>query len=437
MYYHARRMNGDPDEPEAAEAEADSGPQWPAYYCDVRNFLQQHFADIWDWFLQDERTAAALKRTQQELNKHTVAVPADVAERLQPLTDRAADLLQLTVPVHLRQSVEQQFRSVHVVCLPREAHIIFGDALWSQLTDDQLLAVLLHEMAHFELSTAARQHFALVEEVVDALANDGNGHRAWLRTGRNLRLHAEFYCDRRAVELMDSDRPILGALLRLHSGVDQIDEDAFAKQVAELSDLQAGTTFGETHPELHLRARAMQWPLTDESQMQLRRLVDGHWELDQLDVLQQRQLQSLTSFLLDRFFRFEWTHSPALLGYAKRIDPDYSPPVAAKYVPQEDFVDSTSANCDVADSSADDRSRMLSYKSVQDYLTYVLLDLATIDPELEEAPLALANLVAEELRLTNFREVAESEIKVGRRLLRQIFEESARLVQETGLEPSR
>lgn len=430
-------MNGDPDESKAAETEADSRPQWPAYYCDVRNFLQQHFADIWDWFLQDERTAAALQRTQQELNKHTVAVPADVAERLQPLTDRAADLLQLTVPVHLRQSVEQQFRSVHVVYLPREAHIIFGDALWSQLTDDQLLAVLLHEMAHFELSTAAGQHFALVEEVVDALANDGNGHRAWLRTGRNLRLHAEFYCDRRAVVVIGSDRPLLGALLRLHSGVDQIDEDAFAKQVAELSELQAGTTFGETHPELHLRARAMRWPTTDERQRQLRRLVDGDWELDQLDVLQQRQLQRLTSFLLDRFFRFEWTHSPALLGYAKRIDPDYSPPVAATDTLKDDFVESPSVNSDLFDTAADDRSRMLSYKSVQDYLTYVLLDLATIDSELEEAPLAQANLVAEELQLTDFRKVAESELKVGRRLLRQIFEDSERLVHQAALEPSR
>lgn len=410
--------NGPPHHQRLPHHQRPPHDQWPPYHDRLLDYLKTEQSAVWNWFREDQRSAESYRQAVQELQKSGFMLPTEDSGPLSRVVADAAELFDLSCPVRLHQSLDESSRLVALVFVPDCIHIVFGGDARTRLSNRETLAVLLHEIAHHELLLGRQGQFATAAELVDGLVNEPDSHAVWLHTRRNLQLQTEFYCDHRAATLMNDSTSLMSALLKLHSGLQDVDDRSFAAQAAALSEDDAGTAAGDTHPELHLRARALQLPDGPERPRQWSRMIEGEWDLSTLDVLQQQVVHRTTLDVLQQFFQVDWIRTSALLGYAHRLQVDFCPADPSDSVP--------ALPVDVARS-----------KSLRTYFCYLLLDLATADPELEEFALAAAAVVAQQLGLDEFQQFTEGELKVGRRLLRQVFTDCVDMVDRAPAELSR
>ena len=112
----------------------------------------------------------------------------------------------------------------------------------------------------------------------------------------------------------------------------------------------------------------------------LSRAIQGEIALDELDLVAQQRLVGLTRRLLIHLLRPTWMRSAPILAHARAYFPDFAP-----------------------SSEPDDELRQdLQFKDAAtvDYLSYVLLDFARLDRDLETLPLMQGYCVAEHLGIT-------------------------------------
>ena len=140
-------------------------------------------------------------------------------------------------------------------------------------------------------------------------------------------------------------------------------------------------------------------------------MIEGCGSLADMNVLQREDLQRLTVEFVGRFLNRPWLRTDVMTGFQNRFQEDGETGVAADV----DFRSLIAENDD----------------SVTDYLCFLLLDLSTCDPELDESALAAARLFADETGLTNrFRELAQRELKIGKRTLARVWKDAAEIVQQ-------
>ena len=110
-------------------------------------------------------------------------------------------------------------------------------------------------------------------------------------------------------------------------------------------------------------------------------MIEGVPGLDELDLVAQTAVASSTRQVLDALLWHKWFQTELVLAHARLYFDDYAPPTDP---PAEG-----------------EAARRVSVEptSVRDYYCFVLLDFASADRELDEAPLAAALVVAEQLEL--------------------------------------
>jgi hypothetical protein len=120
-------------------------------------------------------------------------------------------------------------------------------------------------------------------------------------------------------------------------------------------------------------------------------------------------LTQVTRQLLEHFLRPKWFQTAAVLGHAKQFFDDLEP-ASAK------------------DPAFLERLRLQDAK-LREYLSYVLLDFVTADPELAEMPLAAALELARELDWSSpFEKLAARELKIRARDMKQLKEQAAAML---------
>jgi hypothetical protein len=150
-------------------------------------------------------------------------------------------------------------------------------------------------------------------------------------------------------------------------------------------------------PEQFIRARALdRWAREPASaDAAVRGLIEGKLSLDELDLVAQRRLTTLTRRLIRRFTATSGASSGPILGHARLFFGDFTP--GAEDPPAATEIEALAP-------------------SVQDYLGYVLLDMAVADRDLEDLPLAAAVLVARELGIEErFAGIAAKELKIKKK----------------------
>ena len=166
-----------------------------------------------------------------------------------------------------------------------------------------------------------------------------------------------------------------------------------------------------SHPEAFIRARSRSlWQeKREQAETAISAMIEGRGGLEELDVPGQRRLAEHTRLVLETFLQPRWFQTPAVMGTRKLFFDDFQP---------------------AREKDGTALSRVpLSDPKVREYLCYVLLDFVTVDPELDEVPLAAALDLCGRMELTGpFEKLATKELKLKARELKRIKEKATEML---------
>ena len=201
-----------------------------------------------------------------------------------------------------------------------------------------------------------------------------------------------------ACHIIGNPLPAIASLIKVGTQSSDVDPQAYLRQADEIFAAENVKSDQVTHPELHIRARALKlWsdkaPNLDQV---ISQMIMGDVELDRLDLIQRDKLGELTLRTMDAILRHEWLRTDAALAHTRLFDDQYQ----WKRLSMKDLK-----------SLAFKISKQ--HESVQQFIAYLLLDFATTERELEDLPLAASMELAERFKISDlFREIARKELKM-------------------------
>ncbi len=299
---------------------------------------------------------------------------------------RASAALGVDVPVTVYQLEGEPIANASLIDLQDEAVVVLAGNLVELLDEPELTAVLGHELTHQLLWRLDGGRYLIADRLLDALALDARTPAVYLETARRWRLATELLADRGALRACADLRVCISALLKTATGLARVDPDSYLAQAAEADPLRGAQ--GRTHPETVLRAWALARAVggvaldgpPDPERAETVVLCPG-LDIDRLDLADRAALEALTRRLIAHVLETPWMCTDAVLAHARRFFPDLSPPWPRPASgPTEPgaggpvWTEPVEPTGDLAEET-------------RRYLGYVLLDFATVDPDLEDEAL--------------------------------------------------
>jgi hypothetical protein len=350
--------------------------------------VKQHFKSqtkTWDYFSKTKNKEEQLQQFKTELLKNTYKFDPIADNFIYDKITVAKEKLDLqTLPVTVYQAQYTDELNASIVYIEKEAHIVFSGPITKLLDEEELLAVLSHELTHIKLYSMLEGDLETADRIITSIANNYNSEASYYETARLFRLYTEIFCDRGAYTVLEKTTPVITSLVKASTGLDRINAESYLKQADEIFSNENGLkTAGVSHPENFIRAKAIQlWHEKKETaEEEIIKMIEGISDLDQLDIFRQKELADLTKFFLQLFLKPKWIQSIMVLSQAKQYFVDFS--LDEKALLTEKFTDTIKS----------------AHQSVKDYLAYVLLDFALVDSTLEEIPSGWAFQFAEDVNL--------------------------------------
>jgi len=211
---------------------------------------------------------------------------------------RAADALGVTVPVEIYVDEGGQGADAELLFVPDRAVLVLTGGTVNLLDADELCAVAGHELAHHVLWTAHDGRYLAAARLLDAAESDARTPSEYLETARRYRLATELVADRGGMQACGSLTTTVSGLVKLVTGLAQVDSAAYLRQAAEVD--YSVPSAGTTHPETVLRAWALQeWAERGAGADALVAAALGpQLDLGALDVLGQDRLAEVTRSLV-------------------------------------------------------------------------------------------------------------------------------------------
>jgi len=371
--------------------------------------VKDHFksqAKTWDYFAVTKNKEEQLLQFKTELLKNTYkfdeAADHFIYEKL-ALAKAQLGLQSLPITVYQAQYTDELNASI--IYLNNEAHIVFSGPVTRLLDDEELLAVLSHELTHIKLYTMLDGDLEVADRIITAVANNNNSEAAYYETARLFRLYTEIFCDRGAYAVLGKTGPVISSLVKASTGLDKVNAESYVKQADDIFSAEGGfKTSGLSHPENFIRAKAIQlWHEKKEAaEEEINRMIEGSSDLDQLDIFRQQELSQLTKDFLQLFLKPKWFQSTMVISLAKQYFTNFS------FTENSLLTEQLLSKVEKA------------HQSIKDYLGYVLLDFALADPALEEIPLGWSYQFAEDLHLKDtFDNIIKKEMKLSDKKLGQ------------------
>jgi hypothetical protein len=352
------------------------------YLVAVRDHLRRAEPEVWAFFASAPARAEHAAGLRMELLKATYRLDRESHPELHAALGMAAGRLGIEHEVTLyqaQQPVPEQ-PNASVISLAGAAHVVFSGGLLDLLSGEERLAVLGHELSHHLLATADDGTLLIADRVLNAAAAAAGAEPGHRETARLFRLHTEVYADRGALVAADDLPSVVSALVKLVTGLRTVSGASYLRQAAEIfADGPGAGSAGVSHPELFLRAHALDlWAQRGtDADGQLVALLRGTPDLDRLDLLDQERLTGLTGRLWAQALRPAWARTETVLAHAHQFLPGLQPAAERDPVLAAD-VNSMGA-------------------AAADYLSFVLLDFATVDPDVGDAALAHALVMSGDL----------------------------------------
>src|SRR5258705_9890880 len=291
-----------------------------SYHKKVKDHFRQQ-PKTWDYFAGSKNKEEQLQQFKTELLKNTYkfdpATESFIYDKLK-IAKEKLDLQHLPVTVYQAQYTDELNASI--VYLNNEAHIVFSGPITKLLDDEELLAVLAHELTHVKLYSMLEGELEVADRIITAVANNYNSEAAYFETARLFRLYTEIFCDRGAYTVLEKTAPVITSLVKASTGLDKVNAESYVKQADEIftadTSIKAATV---SHPENFIRAKAIQlWHEKKEAaDEEITKMIEGTSDLDQLDIFRQTELMKLTRRFLQLYLKPKWFQSTIIISLAK------------------------------------------------------------------------------------------------------------------------
>ncbi len=235
-------------------------------------------------------------------------------------------------------------------------------------------------------------------------------------TQGQFRRFQEVHADRGTLAVRPDPLPAISALIKVQTGLADASAESYLRQSDEIfskGDVKAEEL---THPEAFIRARALSlWAAQgQDADPEIARMIEGPLDASRLTLLGQKALSGTTRRVLACFLKPRWLQTQARLAHARLFFPDLDP-----------------------EKEGDDPKRLREElgrvrESVHEYLSYVLLDLCTVDRQGDDAALAAGLRMSDALGFAEtFLKIAGDELDLSKRARARLRKDAGEPVPES------
>lgn len=330
-------------------------PEALPYHLKVRDHFKQH-SSTWELFAAARTREEQLDDLRTKLLKDAVPLKQDTDAALYASIHLAMERLNLTncsVSICQKPLNDSAEMNAGIVYLHPDAILVLSGPVRERLKEPELLAVIAHALARIRLYRLSDGDLEVTDRIITAIAGHAEttplagAAAAYAETALRFSKYTEIFCDRGALAVVGDSAAVITGLVKMATGLPEVTA---------------------AHAENFTRARAIQlWQdKGEQAEPAIQKMTEGPVSLDHLDVFSQAHLHTITRGILLELLRPEWTRTSLALSLAHRYFPDLS----WNDIPEIGVAGKLGTILAEAD------------KSVHDYFSYLLLDLAQADPKL-------------------------------------------------------
>lgn len=333
------------------------------YHRAIIQHLREHEPEVWAWTASHTRRDDQARELRAALLRETYRLDAAAHSGVHDDCVTVMAALGLDAPVTLYQAADGVMNAA-LFFMPGEAHLVFHGPVLEKLSLEERVALIGHELAHYKLWSIEEGAFHIASQILDHTLAYPGAAASHVETARLFRLYTELYADRGGAIAAGKTAPAISTLIKTMTGLSTVDADAYLRQSAEL-DTQGEKSQGSTHPEIFLRAQAldMWWRGDAGVDRWLASRIQGRLSMHSLDLQQQHELTHLTRGFLAHLMNNPVAQGEIVAAQVRRYFPDWN---------QESPVDLSALSPERIDDS------------VCNYLFALSFDLAMADPEIKD-----------------------------------------------------
>jgi hypothetical protein len=338
-----------------------------SYHHSIVGHLRENEPETWAWGSSQGTREEQVQEMRAYLLRETYRLDAAAHAELHADCATVLEKLEINAPVTLYQAGDGTMNAA-LCFVPGEIHMLFHGPILEKLSREERIALLGHELAHYRLWSIEGGVFYAAMTILDhALAYPGAAS-SHIETARLFRLYTELYADRGGAVAAGTPEPAIATLVKTMTGLTTVDAQAYLRQAAEVES-GAGASQGETHPEIFLRAQALDrwWRGDADLDAWIDKKIRGPLSIAALDLPRQYEAMTITRGFLTRLAADPAADPEATENLMRRYFPDWHPgePMIDEAVLAGERIDGSfrdylvSLSIDVAMAEPDGRDIML------------------------------------------------------------------------------